>query len=125
MAKVEMIIEPTRSGYSAYAPAYAIATTGRDLEELRRNILEALALYFEDEGRTVSERDLRLTIGLPSFFEFYRVINLSALATRIGMNPSLLAQYAAGHKRPGPRQVDRILRGLRDLGHELSSLRLQ
>lgn len=58
MATIEIIVEPTRSGYSAYAPAYAVATTGRNLEELRRNVLEALALYFEDEGRTVTERDL-------------------------------------------------------------------
>lgn len=125
MPKIEMIVEPTRTGYSAYAPAYAVATTGGDLTELRSNILVALQLYFDEEGKTVSEKDIRLTISLPSFFEFYRVINLSALAVRIGMNPSLLAQYAAGRKHPSSKQVARILSGLRDLGRELSTLSLQ
>lgn len=117
-----MIVEKTRTGYSAYAEKYAVATTGRNLDELKANILEALNLYLEDKGRVVTSDDIKVRLDLPQFFEFYRVINAKALSERIGMNQSLLAQYINGQKRPSASQTERIFKGVRQLGKELSEL---
>lgn len=95
-----MIIERTKTGYSAYAEKYPVYTAGKSLEQLKGNMLEALNLYFEDEGKAVTEKDLKVTLDLPQFFEFYKVINTKALSERIGMNQSLLAQYIKGIKKP-------------------------
>ncbi len=122
--KIRMIVETTKTGYSAYAAKLPVFTVGDNLEELKHNILEALNLYFEFEGKgiVVSEEDLKITLDLPQFFEFYRVINAKALSERIGMNQSLLAQYIKGNKKPSVAQTQRIIKGVRQVGKELIEL---
>ena len=120
--KIEMIIERTKTGYSVYAEKYPVYTVGNTLEELKTNMLEALNLYFEKQKKVVTERDLRITLDLPQFFEFYKVINAKALSERIGINQSLLAQYIRGIKKPSPSQTQRILKGVQEVGKELASI---
>jgi predicted RNase H-like HicB family nuclease len=123
--KVEMIIEKTKTGYSAYASKYPVYTTGKNLDQLKKNILEALNLHFEEEKKKVKEKDLKIILDLPQFFEFYKVINAKALSERIGMNQSLLAQYVHGIKKPSSTQVERILKGVKQIGKELSEIDLK
>ena len=121
--KIEMVVEKTNSGYSAYATDYAICTTGGDIHELRYNILEALNLYFEyTGGEPVSEEDYKITLDLQQFFDFYRVINAKVFGQRIGMNQSLLSQYIKGKKKPSKAQTQRILKGVQQLGRELAEI---
>lgn len=122
MKKISIIVEKTETGYSAYAEEYPVYTVGNNLDELKSNILEAINLYFEDEKRTVTAEDLKITLDLPQFFEFYKVINAKALSERIGMNQSLLAQYIKGNKKPSPAQVQRIMKGVQQIGRELSEI---
>jgi predicted RNase H-like HicB family nuclease len=121
--KIEMIVEKTKTGYSAYAEKYPVYTVGSSLDELKANIIEALNLHFEKVGKTVTENDLKISLDLPQFFEFYKVINAKALSERIGMNQSLLAQYIKGNKKPSTTQTKRILRGVQQIGSELAAIR--
>lgn len=65
---------------------------------------------------------MKITLDLPQFFEFYKVINAKALSERIGINQSLLAQYIKGIKKPSPIQTQRILKGVQEVGKELASI---
>lgn len=120
--KIEMIVEKTKTGYSAYAVKYAVYTVGHSLEQLKFNILEALNLLFEKQKKTINENDLKIRLDLPQFFEFYKVINAKALSERIGINQSLLAQYIKGNKKPSATQTQRILKGVQQVGKELASI---
>lgn len=122
--KIEMIVEKTKTGYSAYAEKYPVYTVGKTLDDLKSQIIEALNLYLKKDGKTVSEKDLKLTLDLSQFFEFYKVINAKALSERIGMNQSLLAQYIKGIKKPSAAQTNRILQGVQQIGRELSEVRI-
>ncbi|TSA32997.1 MAG: XRE family transcriptional regulator [Porphyromonadaceae bacterium] len=124
MKKIDFTVEKTNTGYSAYAEKHMIYTAGSNWEELEYNILEATNLYFEDEGKVVTPDDLRISLDLPQFFEFYKVINASALSERIKMNQSLLAQYISGHKKPSAAQLQRILKGIRQVGRELAEIHI-
>ena len=121
--KIEMIVEKTKTGYSAYAEKYPVYTVGKSLDELKSQMIDALNLYFEKDGRTVTEKDVKINLDLPQFFAFYKVINAKALSERIGMNQSLLAQYIKGHKKPSSTQTQRILRGVQQIGKELAAIR--
>jgi hypothetical protein len=121
--KIKMIVEKTRTGYSAYAEKYPVYTAGADLDELKSNIIDALNLNFEEEGKIVKEEDISVVLDLPQFFEFYKVINAKAFSERIGMNQSLLAQYIKGNKKPSVAQKKRILKGIHKVGRELSDIR--
>jgi predicted RNase H-like HicB family nuclease len=123
MKKIEMIVERTNTGYSVYAQNYPVATTGKDLIELKSNMVEALNLYFEENGPLITENDIKVTLDLAQFFEFYKVINAKAFSERIGMNQSLLAQYISGKKKPSSSQTQRILKGVQQIGRELAEIR--
>jgi predicted RNase H-like HicB family nuclease len=120
--KIEVIVEKTKTGYFAYAEKYPVYTIGNSLEELKGNMLESLNLHFEKQNKTVIESDLKITLDLPQFFEFYKVINAKALSERIGINQSLLAQYIKGIKTPSPTQTQRILKGVQQVGKELAAI---
>jgi predicted RNase H-like HicB family nuclease len=120
--KITIIVEKTKTGYSAYAEKYPVYTVGKTLDELKSNILEAVNLLLEKSGKSITEDDLKIVLDLPQFFEFYKVINAKALSERIGMNQSLLAQYIKGVKKPSPTQTNRILKGVQQVGRELAGV---
>ena len=104
--KVVMTIMKEDVGYSAYAyiKPYSIHTQGDTYDELREMILEVVNFTFEEEGYTYTLDEIQFKLDMPSFFQFYKVINAKALSHRIGMNQSLLAQYINGIKKPSPKQ---------------------
>jgi hypothetical protein len=120
--KIEMIVEKTKTGYSAYAVKYSVFTAGKNFEELKKNILDALNLHFYRQQKKISPEDIKITLDLPQFFAYYKVINAKALSERIGMNQSLLAQYIKGIKKPSESQTKRILKGVHEIGKELSNI---
>lgn len=122
--KIVVIIEKTRTGYSAYAEDTDVFTTGRDIPTLHSNLLEALNLAYNESGYEVGPANLKLRLDLRQFFQYYKVLNANFLAERIGMNPSLLSQYVRGKKHPTSKQVDRIIRGIQHIGRELADIDL-
>jgi len=123
--KIVMIITKEDLGYSAHALVenISINTQGDTFDELKEMILEAVNLSFEDKGFAYTIDKIEFTYDLKSFFDFYKVINVKALAERIGMNQSLLAQYINGIKKPSQAQTKRILKGVQQIGRELSEVR--
>ncbi|MEO7263854.1 MAG: hypothetical protein ABIW38_03025 [Ferruginibacter sp.] len=123
MAKLIVTVEKTNTGFSAGADKYPVYTAGDSLEEIKENITNALNLYFKHNKKIlISEDAVKLKFDIPSFFEFYKVINAKALSERIGMNQSLLAQYSKGIKQPSEQQTKRILHGVQKLGKELAAI---
>jgi predicted RNase H-like HicB family nuclease len=120
--KIKVIIEKTDTGLSAYAEKYPVFTSGQTISELLNNIIEALDLYYEDQKLAVSSKNIDFEIDLKQFFQYYRVINSKFLASRIGMNPTLLSHYVQGRKRPSSKQTERILEGIHQIGKELSEI---
>ena len=123
--KIVMGVIKEDNGYSAHVKVQNICinTQGDDLEDLKINILDAVNLAFEDKNLRYEFEEISLKPDLRSFFEFYKVINAKALSERIGMNQSLLSQYIKGGKKPSPTQVDRILKGVQQIGKELTEVR--
>jgi predicted RNase H-like HicB family nuclease len=122
--KVKVVVEKTDTGFSAFASDYPVFTTGKNFSELKENINEALNLYFEDDGVQINPQRIQFEIDLKQFFQYYRVINARFLAERIGMNPTLLSQYVQGRKKPSSQQTEKILKGIQQIGRELTELSL-
>lgn len=121
---INMTVEKTDTGFSAFSKTYPIYTTGQTIPELLGNALEAVELYFEDGDIKLSHSDIKLEIDLQQFFKYYKVLNAKFLAEKIGMNPTLLSQYVQGHKKPSQKQTDKILTGIQQIGQELSTINL-
>lgn len=121
--KIKIIVEKTKTGFSAYSEEFPIFTTGRTIPELMSNALEATQLNFEEKF-IISHENLKFEIDFAQFFQYYKVLNSKFLAEKIGMNPTLLSQYVQGHKKPSENQTEKILSGIHQIGQELSELNL-
>ena len=102
----------------------SVFTTGRDIPEIYENLIEALNLSYEESGYCVSSENLKLNLDLQQFFQYYKVLNATFLAKRIGMNPTLLSQYVRGKKHPSSKQTNKIIRGIQSIGKELVDINL-
>lgn len=52
-------------------------------------------------------------------------LNISAISRDIGINPSLMRQYACGDKKPSTKQIKRIQQGVDKLEKFLSGVKLE
>ncbi|MDG1260314.1 MAG: helix-turn-helix transcriptional regulator [Flavobacteriales bacterium] len=120
--KINVKVEKTSDGFSAYAENYDVFTTASNSTELYSNLIEALNLLLEDAEQFVTKNELQLQFDLKQFFQHYSVLNAVVLAERIGMNPTLLSQYVRGKKIPSKKQLSRIMSGINEIGKELSDL---
>ncbi len=121
---IKIIVEKTRTGFSAFAEKQNIFSVGGTIQELKYNMLEAVNLYYSEYGKVIGEKDLYFELDLPQFFDFYKVLNAKAISERIGMHQSLLAQYISGIKKPSSLQLLRIQNGIREIGQELVNVSL-
>ena len=121
--RIKIIVEKTKTGFSAYSEEYPIFTTGRTIPELINNALEATQLHYEEEYE-ITHENLKFEIDFAQFFQYYKVLNAKFLAEKIGMNPTLLSQYVQGHKKPSENQTEKILSGIHQIGQELSEMNL-
>jgi predicted RNase H-like HicB family nuclease len=122
--KINMIVERTNTGFSAYSEEYSIFTTGKTIPELVNNAYEAVNLYFEDQKIEATSENVLFEIDFKQFFQYYKVLNSKFLAEKIGMNPTLLSQYVQGRKKPSTKQTEKILEGIHQIGQELSEINL-
>jgi predicted RNase H-like HicB family nuclease len=122
--KIKLIVEKTNTGFSAYSEEYPIFTSGKSIPELINSAYEATEFYFEEEKIKVQPSDLKFEIDFKQFFKYYKVLNAKFLAEKIGMNASLLSQYVSGTKKPSQKQTEKILRGIHQIGQELSGINL-
>lgn len=127
MSKIEFVVEKTGTGFSAFATDenLPIGTSGDNITELKNNIVDAYNSFAELKGwQELTIDDIIIKLDIPQFFEYFKIINASVLGAKIGMDKTLISQYVNGHKKPGPKQVERILIGIKELSQELSSLNL-
>lgn len=122
--KYTFVVEKTETGFSAFSEESPIYTTGKNITDLQKNIVEAMQLANDETTVDISSENIELEIDIKQLFKFYRVINSKFLAERIGMNPTLLSQYVIGIKKPSRKQTDRILTGIHEIGKELSEIKL-
>ena len=122
--KIKVAITKERTGYSAntLVNKYFISTEAETFSDLKKNLIKAINLTFEEEKISYTIDEIQFRYDLESFFDFYKIINVKALSERIGMNQSLLAQYIKGIKTPSTTQTKRILDGVHQIGRELCDI---
>ena len=62
------------------------------------------------------------TNELYNLFMAHPEINVSAVARRLGMSQSLIAQYICGAKNPSPERLNLIKEEIRNIGRELINI---
>ena len=131
MRKVLIRIDWARGNYGAAPDNVAVAcvATGKTLEEVERNIVEALRFHLEgmlDNGETIPEEfegewapEFQLTTRAQLKYSG-NYITRKALARETGIAEQQLSHYANGQRHPRPEMQRRITAGIQSICQRLS-----
>ena len=129
MKKLTAIIEKTNTGFSGYFKEIeGLSTAGDHIEEMKINfkgLKNEYINYLESIGRDSQELKnvpIEYQIDIEQFFDYYKLINKTAFAKYIGINPVLFRQYSRSLVPISDTRVKEIMRGLSKLSKELSEI---
>jgi len=88
--------------------------------------LGAFGIHWDDIDEDVSYESFEYPnpepVGISKIFLTHPELNASAIARRLGMKQSLLAQYINGTKKPSPKREMLIVDAIKQIGGELVSV---
>lgn len=96
-----------------------IVDSASSLDKLK-NKMKGLIFDFEE----VKVDDFILSYDLTTFFNQYPFINITEIANKSGINCSLMRQYSIGYKFPSEERVKKIEDTIREIGRQLSKIKL-
>lgn len=99
-----------------------LAGYGETVDKAVEDLLEARREMIE-EGRNIPELEMSFTYDIWAFFDKYP-LNISAIAKRIGVNPSLMRQYVSGNRKPSGKRIAEIQSAIHAMGRELAGVSL-
>lgn len=130
--KFTAIVEKGVDGmYSIYVDGmkdHGLYGSGASAEKAKKDMLNALSemveVYKEEGSKTPKELDNPTFVykyDIASMFDYFDWINVTKLALKAGINPSLMRQYKNGLAFASEKQSSKIQEALNNLGKELSS----
>jgi hypothetical protein len=131
--KMNLVIEASDTGFGVYSEGFPVTGYGDTVEAAKldfQNALNEVLAYHKEEG---TRPDPALNAGnlefiykydIASIFDHFGMLDITNLAKKIGMNPSLLRQYKTGKALASDKQKQKIQAGLHALGQELLSVHL-
>ncbi|MBQ5937459.1 MAG: pilus assembly protein HicB [Bacteroidaceae bacterium] len=101
-----------------------LTATGKTVQEAKEDLAECLAEAKENleaEGKVFPDVEFTYKYDLQSFFNYFSFLNITDIAKRSGVNPSLMRQYASGVKNAGERTYKRLSTCVQSIVRELET----
>ena len=136
MKTLQVVLEPGKDGFGVMFRTKGlenITSFGITLDEAKKNAKEALIElvdFYNETGRelppAIAEINpdkirLRFSFMLNHYLKEFPYLNISKLAERININPSLLRQYDRGLIYASENKYLELKKGLNVIGRELQS----
>lgn len=97
-----------------------LVDSAKTLEGLEKKFRKLLYDFHDVNPKDVS---FEHAYDLTSLFDRYKYLNISAIAGKAGINPSLMRQYASGVKKVSPDTALKIERTIHLIARDLLSVR--
>ena len=75
----------------------------------------------EEQGKSMPVVEFVYKYDLQSFFSYFNFLNVTEIARRAGINPSLMRQYNSGIKNAGEKTYERLANCLETIKAELQA----
>lgn len=124
MKKLSLIVEKSKDGKLWGRVEFdddLMIDSASSLDVLEKKMKKLLQNFHEVEP---SEIKFELVYDLTALFEQKDYLNVSAIATKAGINPGLMRQYVAGFKHPSLERAKAIQGVINGLGQELIEIRV-
>lgn len=100
------------------------STVAEAISDFENSVKEVIESYGSEElPAELRNFKWEYRYDIASLFDYYSFINVSALAKRIGINPSLMRQYKRG-QYISKEQMSKIEKEINRIGTELSAVSL-
>jgi len=127
--KATIIIEKASDGFfSCYMEEdkfdFGLIGHGKTAEEAKADLLtafEELKEIYAEEGKKVPVLEFEVKYDLQALFDYFNIINVTKLAEKAGINPSLLRQYKSGLAKASQKQYEKLRISIKEIGNELIS----
>ena len=73
------------------------------------------------EGKSPAELEFVYHYDMKSFFEYFDFLNVSKVAERAGINPSLMRKYTSGVANAGEGQYLKLQKAIHSIANELAA----
>lgn len=129
MEKYKVVIERASDGKFWCYTENCIQNVGLNAEgdsvaEAKKDLM---ACYEEakndarENGRDFPDVSFEYKYDLRSFFDYFSFLNVSEIAVRAGINPSLMRQYTSGVKNAGESTYKRLAACVKNITEELQT----
>ena len=127
--KANIVFEMARDGgCSCYmledVPDFGLCGFGNSPREAKADMLKAYEEIQEilvAEGKKPTELEFVYHYDMKSFFEYFDFLNVSKVAERAGINPSLMRKYTSGVANAGEGQYLKLQRAVHSIATELAA----
>lgn len=127
--KVNIIFEMAKDGgcscfMKEELPDFALFGYGNSPQEAKEDMLKAyeeIKIMLIEEKKNPPELDFIYHYDMKSFFEYFDFLNVSKLAKRAGINPSLMRKYSSGLVKAGEGQYLKLQRAVHSIANELAA----
>lgn len=76
---------------------------------------------FKDDDIEAPELEIEYRFDVGSLFSFYDFVNIAGVAREIGINPSVMRQYAIGTRKPSTERKAEIMTGFKRLALKMQN----
>lgn len=97
-------------------------SVGATVKEAKKDLMACLAdarLDYEENGKIPYDVEFAYQYDLQSFFDYFSFLNVTEIAKRAGINPSLMRQYTSGVKNAGEKTYERLASCMSDITKDL------
>lgn len=104
---------------------YGIHGYGKSVKEAIEDTydsLEEMKEIAKANGDSFPNVRLEFVFDIGALFNYYSFLNIPALASKLGINASLLNKYASGACKPSHEKVRQIQQGIHSLAKEMQSI---
>lgn len=127
--KVNVIFEMAKDGGCSCfmkdeIPDFGLLGYGNSPQEAKEDMLqgyEEIKEVLRDEGKTPPELEFVYHYDMKSFFEYFDFLNVSKVAERAGINPSLMRKYTSGVNNAGEGQYLKLQKAVQSIAAELAA----
>lgn len=131
--KVNIICEMAKDGGCACymveeVQGFGLSGYGDTPQEAKADMLmayEEIKELMQADGKVPTELEFEYHYDIKSFFGYFNYLNVSKVAERAGINPSLMRKYTSGVANAGEAQYRKLQAAIDSMTQELASANLQ
>ena len=127
--KTDVIFEMAKDGGCSCHPLqdfpdFALTGYGSNPQEAKQEMLMAsdeIKEMLAAQGKSIPELEFVYHYDMKSFFDYFDFLNISKVAQRAGINPSLMRKYTSGVVKAGEGQYLKLESAIKTIAKELAA----